>query len=65
MPDTYLRSSRILIGRHDYFAEEESSTVKVNGIEMTIQEFRLMSSGKKRMTVDRAKWNRQKKTPDE
>lgn len=45
MPDTYLRSSRILIGRHDYFTEEEPTTVKVNGIEMSIDEFRAMRPG--------------------
>lgn len=47
MPDTYLRSSRILIGRHDYFTEEEPTTVKVNGIEMSIDEFRAMRPGKR------------------
>ena len=61
MPDTYLRSSRLLTGRHDYFAEEESNTVKVNGIEMTVDEFRVMRPGKKQqMGIVR-----QKKAPDE
>lgn len=47
MADTYLRSSRLLVGRHDYFAEEETNMVKVNGIEMTIDEFRAMRPGKR------------------
>ena len=48
MADTYLRSSRLLIGRHDYLAEEEPDTVKVNGIEMSIDEFRAIRPCKKR-----------------
>ena len=47
MPDTYLRSLKIRVGRHDYFAEEEPNTVKVNGIEMSIEEFRVLRPGKK------------------
>lgn len=61
MSDTYLRSSRLIVGRHDYFAEEEANTVKVNGVEMTISEFRAMRPGKKQqMGIVR-----QKKAPDE
>ena len=48
MADTYLRSSRIIVGRHDYFAEEEANTVKVNGIEMSIDEFRALRPIEKR-----------------
>ena len=47
MADTYLRSSKLLVGRHDYFAEEETNTVKINGIVMTIDEFRAMRPGKR------------------
>lgn len=47
MSDTYLRSSRLIVGRHDYFAEEEANTVKVNGIEMTVDEFRALRPGRK------------------
>lgn len=62
MADTYLRSSRILVGRRDYFAEEDPNTVKVNGIEMTIDEFRAMKPGRKqRMGI----YQEIKKTPDE
>ena len=47
MADTYLRSSKLLVGRHDYFAEEETNTVKINGIVMTIDEFRKLRPGKR------------------
>ncbi len=44
----YLKGPRVNVGRNDYNEENEAETVTVNGIMMSVEEFRKLRPSKRR-----------------